>query len=112
MPKSFVLGEYEHLVLLSVARLGRDAFASRIREEIAAVSGRRGTRGALYRTLDRLEGKGYLSWETEAAGSERGGLPRRRFAVTPAGINALRACRSMLETLWTGLDTIFEAPQS
>ncbi len=112
MPKSFILGEFEHLILLAVVRLGSEAHASAIRAELARAAGRTGTRGALYRTLDRLEAKGYVEWQLEEAGPERGGIPRRRFAVTPAGIAALRTCRSVLEQLWAGLDTVFEGETS
>ena len=107
MPKSMLLGEFEHLVLLAIVRLGPGAYASAVREELRTSVGHTGTRGALYRTLDRLEHKGYVTWETQPGGPERGGMPSRRFAVTPAGLEALRTCREVFERLWSGLDTVF-----
>lgn len=108
MPKSMLLGEFEHLVLLAVLRLGQEAHAAAIRDELRAAAGRPGTRGAIYRTLDRLEGKGYVEWETEPGGPGRGGMPTRRFTVTPVGMAALQACRDVFERLWSGLDGAFE----
>src|SRR5688500_19681164 len=57
------LGELEQIVLLAVLRLGEDAYGVPIRSEIERRTGRSLTVGALYRTLDRLENKGYAnSW--------------------------------------------------
>lgn len=108
MPKSLMLGEFEHLALLAIARLGAAAHASAIRVEIAAATDRPGTRGALYRTLDRLETKGFLSWKLEEGVPRRGGNPRRCFAVTTEGVAALKACRVVFTTMWTGLDHLFD----
>src|SRR3977135_1690603 len=54
------LGEFEHMVLLAVMRLGEDAYAVPVRDEIARCAGREVSRGSIYITLDRLETKGYL----------------------------------------------------
>ena len=55
------LGELEQIVLLAVLRLGEDAYGVPIRLEIERRTGRSLTVGALYRTLDRLEAKGYVA---------------------------------------------------
>jgi DNA-binding PadR family transcriptional regulator len=36
--------------------------------------------------------------------AERGGRPRRYFAVSPVGMEALRASRKVLLNLWTGIE--------
>ena len=54
------LGEFEQIVLLAVARTGDDAYGITIRDEIQRRIGRDVSIGALYLTLDRLTGKGYL----------------------------------------------------
>ena len=77
-----------------------------IREELLSVAQRRVTRGALYRTLERLEGKGLLSWHLEAAGPSRGGHARRSFSVTAAGTRTLRRSRHVLLSLWNGLEEV------
>ena len=98
--------EFEQMVLLAILRLRDDAFALAIIRELDREAGRSVSRGALYKTLERMEGKQYLVWTTEAATPERGGHPRRLFRVTPAGVEALRASREALFTLWDGLDPI------
>lgn len=100
------LSEFEQMVLLAVLRLGSRAYALAIIRELDSEVGRRVSRGALYKTLERIETKGYLSWSTEATIPERGGHPRRLFSVTPAGVEVLQALREALHRLWDGLDPI------
>ena len=47
------LGEFEHLLLLTVLRLGADAFGTHIARELDQRAGRSVSRGALYTSLDR-----------------------------------------------------------
>jgi len=98
------LGELEQIVLLAVLRLDDDAYGVPIRLEIEDRTGRSLTVGALYRTLDRLEAKGYVtSWFGEPT-AERGGRSKRYFRVRPAGLRALRASRDALTAMWEGLE--------
>jgi PadR family transcriptional regulator PadR len=98
------LGELEQIVLLAVLRLGEDAYGVPIRLEIERRTGRSLTVGALYRTLDRLEAKGYLtSWFGEPT-RERGGRSKRYFRVRPVGLRTLRATRDALDAMWEGLE--------
>jgi DNA-binding PadR family transcriptional regulator len=106
VPTNIIIGEFEQLVLLCLLQLGDDAHAIALRERVSAAAGRSIARGALYRTLDRLEEKGWLDWTVEASGPERGGHARRRFRVTPRGVATLRASRDALEQLWQGLDEV------
>jgi DNA-binding PadR family transcriptional regulator len=66
------------------------------------------SRGALYRTLERLEQKGYVAWELEKGIQSRGGHARRCYRVTEPGIAALRASRNALLDLWDGLEKVLE----
>jgi PadR family transcriptional regulator, regulatory protein PadR len=98
--------EFEQMVLLAALRLGDEAFALRIIRELDREAGRAVSRGALYKTLERMEGKGWVVWSTEEATPDRGGHPRRRFRVTAEGIEVLRTSREALFRLWDGLDPI------
>jgi PadR family transcriptional regulator PadR len=108
MPKSAFLGEWEQLVLLGLLRLGEDAHVLDLRNHLSDVIGRRVARGALYRTLERLEEKRYIRWVLEAPGPGRGGHPRRRFLITKPGIAALSASRHALLHLWKGFEGVLE----
>ncbi len=98
------LGEFEQLVLLAILQLGPGAHAPAVRAAIEAAADRRVTRSALYSTLDRLEAKRYLSWRPEPGGATRGGIPRRCFQLTPAGLTALRRSYRAVSTLASGLE--------
>jgi PadR family transcriptional regulator, regulatory protein PadR len=99
------LGELEHLLLLIVLRLGGDAYANPIGDELETAAGRRIARGALYTALERLEVKGCLRSTMGEPLPERGGRARRYFSVTPTGLRALRNSRRVLLGLWAGLES-------
>jgi PadR family transcriptional regulator PadR len=104
MPTNVFIGEFEQMVLLGLLQLGDEAYALALRDKLGQLAGRNVSRGALYRTLDRLEEKGYVTWEIEEKQPDRGGHPRRRFSVSRAGMDALRASRRALLELWSGLE--------
>ncbi len=104
------LGEFEQLLLLAVLRLDTDAYGLDIARELEARAGRSVSRGALYTSLDRLEDKGLLRWKAAIGTDARGGLPRRLYTVTPAGVAALRASRETLRRMWRGLDQRLKEP--
>jgi DNA-binding PadR family transcriptional regulator len=91
------VGEFELLVLLSILRNRDRPYANRVRDELETLGERRVTRGALYRALDRLHEKGFISWELQpSAVPERGGHPMRRLSVTPKGQAAVRSSGRVL----------------
>ena len=102
------LGEFEQIVLLAILRLGADAYAIPVREEIEARTGRSVARGALYTALERLETKKCLTSRMSEPLPERGGRSRRYYAVTPAGVAGLRAAREALMSLWRGVESQLE----
>lgn len=106
MPK---LGEFELLVLLSILRQRESPYANRVRVDLEEHAERSVTRGALYRTIDRLTDKGFLAWELEPSETpERGGHPMRRLLVTDEGLAAVRDAREVLRTFFGGLDAVLD----
>ena len=106
MPTNLIIGEFEQIVLLSLLHLRDAPYALPLRDHLNGVVKREVSRSALYRTLDRLEEKGFLEWDLEHDRPARGGHPRRRFRVTAEGLSTLKASRSRLTGLWTGLEEI------
>ncbi len=104
------IGEFEQMVLLAVLQLKQEAYAISIRQRLKECAQRKVTRGALYRTFDRMESKGLLLWAVHEPTEERGGHPRRCFEVTADGIAALRTSRSALFKLWEGLESTLGEP--
>jgi DNA-binding PadR family transcriptional regulator len=102
------LGEFEVLVLLAVLHLAGDAYPPAVRSEIERRARRPVARGAVYVTLDRLEGKRLLgSRVEEGAGS---GRPRRSYRVSAKGMRALRRALAAVENMRVGLDSVLREP--
>ena len=111
MTDAAYLGEFEQLVLLAVLRLAQDnavPSGAAIARELEQQAARRVSRGALYTTLDRLEGKGLLRWKLAPGDDERGALPRRAYTVTARGTEALRNSQQTLRRMWRGLEQVLK----
>ena len=98
------LGEFEHMVLLAIVRLGKEAYGLAIKDELEAVAGRSPSSGSLYTTLDRMERKGLVRSSAGEGTAERGGRPRRYVEVTAAGQAQLARSRETLLALWNGIE--------
>lgn len=97
------MGEFEQLVLLAIARRENNAYGMEIRDEIEQRTGRDISYGAVYRALDRLERKGFVSFSLSEPMPERGGRARKYFRVEPAGSAALRSTRRAMTLMWDGV---------
>ena len=104
------IGEFEQMVLLAILQSADQAYAPNIRAVLEERAGRSVSRGALYRTFDRMATKGLLEWDIEDSNPipERGGAPMRRFRATAEGRRALRASREALLNLWDGIEPELE----
>ena len=106
MGNASILGEFEQLILLAILRIGKEAHAALIREEIEARIDRQISRGAVYTTLDRLENKGLLSSLLGEPRPVRSGRARRYYMVEPEGVEALNEAREVMRKMWTGLELV------
>jgi PadR family transcriptional regulator len=102
------LGDMEHLVLLAILRLGRDAYGIPILDEVSARSGREVSRATVYVALKRLEQKGLVTSRLGDSTPERGGRAKRFFKLKPAGLKALRESREMFLNLWRDYETVLD----
>ena len=100
------LGEFEHVVLLALLRLGDQAYGVTVRREIESRTKREISIGATYATLDRLESKGYVRSRSGDPTPERGGRSKRFFRVTVQGVSAVNRTHRALRSLTAGLDLV------
>src|SRR5262249_6701610 len=103
MPKHHSLGEFELVVMLTVIRLGEDAYGVPIAREIQQQTGRTVACGTVYATLERLQKKGFVYSILGEATPERGGRAKRYFLVTSTGLRIVRETKQRLTRLWRGL---------
>src|SRR4051794_39772972 len=97
------LGELEHLVLLTIVRLGPDSSGIPIIEELRQHTRRKILRPSVYLALRRLEDKGLIRSRLGEPEPRRGARARRHFQPTAAGTRALRESKQTLNRLWDGL---------
>jgi DNA-binding PadR family transcriptional regulator len=103
-------GEFELLVLLAVLRLGDGAYGVTIREVLEEETTRTLTLGAVYKTLGRLEGKGFLETRVAPPTKERGGRRKKLYRLTPAGLETARRSLEDLRRMTHGLQPELELP--
>ena len=105
-----MLGELEQVVMLALLRVGAEAYGVPVRDEIERCTGRDLTLGTVYKTLTRLEEKGFVgSWTGEPT-PQRGGRRKKYYKATGAGRLAVRRSIESLRTLTAGLDVGLKAP--
>ena len=104
------LGDFEQLVLLALVRLKDDAYGVTVHDEIVRRAKRDVTVAAVYKTLERLEDKGFIASALGPPTAERGGRRKKFFRIQPAGRralgHALAAIRRMADGLAPELDPL------
>ncbi|HWA32606.1 MAG TPA: helix-turn-helix transcriptional regulator, partial [Cyclobacteriaceae bacterium] len=77
--KKYHLGEFEEIVILTIAVLHKSAYGVSIRHEIESRLTRGVSMGALHTALVRLEDKGYIKSSDGEPTAERMGRPKKYY---------------------------------
>ena len=93
-------GEFEQLVLLTLAGFEGEATGRQVYEALVDATGRDMSVAAAHITLTRLEEKGWAACRTSAPEPGRGGKPRRHYRLSPLGARLLVDLRQQLDQLW------------
>jgi DNA-binding PadR family transcriptional regulator len=113
MAQESSLGEFEQLILLALVRLGDRGYGVSIHNEIVRRAGRDVTVASVYKTLERLELKGFAVSALGEPTAERGGRRKKHFRIQPAGrralAHALASLRRMADGLSPEIDPAFPA---
>ena len=103
------LGEFEELVLLTIASLTEHAYSVSICDELSSNTGRTVKLGVVHAVLNRLEEKGFVNSHLGEATKERGGRRKRFFEVTHAGKLALLKTKEQRDRIWSSIpDVVFK----
>lgn len=97
------LGEFELMILLTIVRLGDEAYGVPLSRELSTIRGADVSVGSVYAALDRLELKGLIASSLGDPSPERGGRAKRYFRVTKQGLQSVRETRRILTKLWKSL---------
>ena len=104
--REYQLGEFEEIVLLTVAILHDDAYGVSIKHEIETRLNRSVSVSALQTALRRLEKKEYLRSSFGEATAIRGGKRKRYFQVTKVGKAALDHTKETRMNLWSAIPNV------
>ncbi|GHE63451.1 MULTISPECIES: helix-turn-helix transcriptional regulator [Roseivirga] len=102
----YSIGEFEEVLLLTVAILYDNAYGISIKEEIEDRLNRKVSVGAMRTALSRLEKKGFLQSEFGEATAIRGGKRKRFYKVTPYGKKALEEVMENRKKLWEAIPSV------
>ena len=97
-----MLTKLEELILLSVWRLGDDAYGTTVYKHICHVTHKKVSLGGVYFPLERLTNKGYLTSYIGEANKSRRGLSKRYYKITGKGIEALNEIKRVNDVMWKG----------
>jgi PadR family transcriptional regulator PadR len=101
--KKYPLGEFEEIVILTIAVVHKGAYGVAIKKEIESRLKRNVSMGAMHTALVRLEDKGYIRSFDGDSTEERAGRPRKYFELTALGKKAIAFARSTREGLWDAI---------
>jgi DNA-binding PadR family transcriptional regulator len=97
------LGEFEEIVLLTIAILDGQAYGVSIIDEIEQRLGRNVSLGAIQTVLKRLEEKGLVSSAFGEATKVRGGKRKRYYTISTQGQRILMETKEKRMSLWKAI---------
>jgi len=97
------LGEFEEIVLLTIAILNGEAYGVSIIAEIEDRLGRNVSLGAIQTVLKRLEDKEFVRSAFGEATKVRGGKRKRFYEITATGKQLLNKAKEQRTSLWDAI---------
>ena len=104
--KKTKLGEFEELVLLTVAALQREAYGVEIKRELEERLNDTLSVGSIQSALKRMEEKGFLTSEFGEATQKRGGKRKRIYSTTSHARKVLAEMKELRAGLWRSIPRV------
>ena len=104
--KKTKLGEFEELVLLTVAALQEDAYGVEIKRELEERLKEKLSVGSIQSALKRMEEKGFLTSAFGEATQKRGGKRKRIYSATSYAHRVLKEMKDIRASLWSSIPTL------
>ena len=101
-----LLSRIEEIILLSIWKLGDDAYGITIRQEVVRATGKDWLLGAIYAPLSRLHKNGYVRTIAGPPTPERGGRSKIYYVLTAEGKRALAKIQKVNARLWQGIPNL------
>ena len=104
--KKTKLGEFEELVLLTVAALQHDAYGVEIKRELETRLKETLSVGSIQSALKRMEEKGFLTSAFGEATLKRGGKRKRIYYTTSHARKVLEEMKTIRAALWSAIPSL------
>lgn len=104
--KKTKLGEFEELVLLTVAALQQDAYGVEIKRELEDRLKQKLSVGSIQSALKRMEEKGFLTSQFGEATQKRGGKRKRIYTTTSHARKVLVEMKEIRASLWSSIPNL------
>jgi PadR family transcriptional regulator PadR len=104
--KKYTLGEFEEVVILTIAILHNEAYGVSVKREIESRLSRGVSMGALHTALVRLEDKGYIKSLNGEQTEDRMGRPKKYFQLTALGKRAMAHSKETRDQLWKAIPKV------
>lgn len=101
--KKTKLGEFEELVLLTVAALQQEAYGVEIKRELEGRLKLKLSVGSIQSALKRMEEKGFLTSAFGEATQKRGGKRKRIYKTTSYAHKVLTEMKEIRAGLWNSI---------
>jgi len=95
-----MLTKLEDQILLTILTLGEDAYGISIYQHLEKITGSKIAVGVIYFALDRLATRGYLETFLGEPTAVRGGMRKKIYRLTRAGMKALEKSKKVNDKLW------------
>ena len=101
-----LLSRSEEIVLITILKLGNDAYGVAIRKKLHEETGTLWSFGSIYTALNTLTRKSYVEKKKGEPTAERGGRHKCLYAVSSSGKKALKEIKKVQDNVWSDLPDI------
>jgi DNA-binding PadR family transcriptional regulator len=101
-----LLSRIDELILVSIWKLGPEAYGRAVREEIIKATGVNWLLGSIYGPLGRLHRQKLVTTIKGEPRAERGGRAKVYYELTPAGLKELNKIQAVSSAIWKGAEKI------
>ena len=98
------LSKAEETFLIAIYHLKDNAYGVSICEKIEKITGKLYTYGTLYKLLDQIVRRGYVTKKEGEPSSERGGRRKLFYELTDYGTKAIQETYRSQISLWQGVN--------
>ena len=97
-----MLTKLEDQILMTVWKFKDEAYGVNIYQHLVELTNSKLAMGVVYANLDRLTRKGYLQSYLGESTAVRGGMRKKFFKITEAGLNVLAESKKVHDRIWEG----------